>query len=62
MPLGAREGLKVETISTGSIALDLATGIGGIPRGRITELFTSCYSGSPKGRRYCCIYRCGACP
>jgi len=39
MPLGAREGLKVETISTGSIALDLATGIGGIPRGRITELF-----------------------
>ncbi len=39
MPLGAREGIRVETISTGSIALDLATGIGGIPRGRITELF-----------------------
>ncbi len=39
MPLGAREGIKVDIISTGSIALDIATGIGGIPRGRITELF-----------------------
>jgi RecA/RadA recombinase len=26
-------------VSTGSIALDVATGIGGLPRGRITEIF-----------------------
>jgi len=29
----------VEAFSTGSLALDLATGIGGIPRGRITEIY-----------------------
>ena len=31
--------LQVEAIPTGSIALDLALGVGGIPRGRITEIF-----------------------
>jgi recombination protein RecA len=31
--------LVIETIPTGSIALDLALGVGGIPRGRITEIF-----------------------
>ena len=31
--------LDVKAISTGSIGLDLATGIGGIPRGRITEIY-----------------------
>jgi recombination protein RecA len=31
--------LQVEAIPTGSIALDLALGIGGIPRGRITEIY-----------------------
>jgi recombination protein RecA len=31
--------LQVEAIPTGAIALDLAIGIGGIPRGRITEIF-----------------------
>lgn len=31
--------LTVDVIPTGSIALDIATGIGGIPRGRITEIF-----------------------
>jgi len=30
---------KVETISTGSIALDLALGVGGLPRGRIVEIY-----------------------
>jgi recombination protein RecA len=30
---------KVESISTGSISLDVALGIGGIPRGRVTEIF-----------------------
>ena len=31
--------LKVEAVSTGSISLDLALGIGGIPKGRVTEIF-----------------------
>ena len=31
--------LVLDTIPTGSIALDLALGVGGIPRGRITEIF-----------------------
>ncbi len=39
MPLKAAETVKVEVIPTGSLALDIATGIGGIPRGRIVEIF-----------------------
>ena len=39
MKLGSRERQNVDTIPTGSIALDLAPGVGGIPRGRITEIF-----------------------
>jgi len=34
---GAR--VRVEAISTGALNLDLATGIGGVPRGRVTEIF-----------------------
>src|SRR5215203_4660541 len=39
MKLGSAERQAVDTIPTGSIALDLALGVGGIPRGRITEIF-----------------------
>jgi len=41
MRLGQRtdERLKVEAIPTGSIALDLALGVGGLPRGRIVEVY-----------------------
>ncbi len=40
MRLGANERVvDVPVIPTGSLALDIATGIGGIPRGRITEIF-----------------------
>ena len=40
MKLGqASAQMAVESIPTGSIALDLALGIGGIPRGRVTEIF-----------------------
>ena len=31
--------LKVETISTGSLTLDLALGVGGVPRGRVVEIY-----------------------
>jgi recombination protein RecA len=39
MRLGDREALNVDAISTGSVALDLALGVGGVPRGRITEIY-----------------------
>lgn len=38
MRLGESPKLTVDAISTGSLALDLALGIGGVPRGRITEI------------------------
>jgi len=39
MKLGSAEKMQVEAIPTGSIALDLALGVGGVPRGRIVEIF-----------------------
>jgi recombination protein RecA len=39
MRLGEQNDLGIEAISTGSLALDLALGIGGVPRGRITEIY-----------------------
>ncbi len=39
MRLGERGNVGVESISTGALALDLALGIGGLPRGRIVEIF-----------------------
>ncbi len=39
MKLGSAARQQVDFIPTGSIALDLALGVGGIPRGRITEIF-----------------------
>ncbi len=39
MRLGENSGMNVEAISTGSITLDSATGIGGLPKGRIIEIY-----------------------
>src|SRR5262245_26567871 len=39
MTLGSQEAVDVPVISTGSIGLDLALGVGGIPRGRVIEIF-----------------------
>ena len=39
MKLGDDTQMNVEAISTGSISLDMATGIGGVPKGRIIEIF-----------------------
>jgi recombination protein RecA len=39
MRLGADSALPVEAIPTGALALDLALGIGGVPRGRMVEIF-----------------------
>jgi recombination protein RecA len=39
MKLGEAPLLEVEAVPTGSLALDLAVGVGGIPRGRVTEIY-----------------------
>jgi len=39
MKLGAREAVKVPSISTGSFGLDKALGIGGLPKGRVVEIY-----------------------
>ncbi|QRZ61081.1 recombinase RecA [Rothia sp. ZJ932] len=39
MRLGDKEAVKVETISTGALSLDAALGIGGLPRGRVIEVY-----------------------
>jgi len=40
MKLGQREGaVEIDTVSTGSIGLDIALGIGGLPRGRVVEIY-----------------------
>jgi recombination protein RecA len=39
MKLGETAGMQVETVPSGSLALDLALGVGGFPRGRIIEVY-----------------------
>ncbi len=39
MKLGQRETIEIESISTGSLGLDIALGIGGLPRGRVVEIY-----------------------
>ena len=39
MKLGQREAMKVAAIPTGSLGLDIALGVGGVPKGRIIEIF-----------------------
>lgn len=39
MKLGQRDTIEVETVSTGSIGLDIALGVGGLPKGRIIEIY-----------------------
>jgi len=39
MRMGDRENLDITSISTGSLGLDIALGIGGIPKGRVTEIY-----------------------
>jgi recombination protein RecA len=39
MKLGSREKVEIESISTGSLGLDIALGIGGLPRGRVVEIY-----------------------
>lgn len=52
MKLGDRKHLEVASISTGSIALDLALGVGGLPRGRVTEI----YGPEASGKTSLCLH------
>src|ERR1043165_43145 len=39
MPLGQAKHMETEAFPTGSLSLDIALGVGGVPRGRITEIY-----------------------
>ncbi len=52
MKLGDAAKVQIEAIPTGSVALDLALGIGGIPRGRITEI----YGPESSGKTTLCLH------
>ena len=39
MRLGSDENIEIETVPTGSLSLDIALGIGGLPKGRIIEIY-----------------------
>jgi len=39
MKMGEKGTMAIEAVSTGALALDLALGIGGLPRGRVTEIY-----------------------
>lgn len=52
MRLGQAKHLNVEAISTGSLSLDLALGVGGIPRGRVTEV----YGPESSGKTTLCLH------
>jgi recombination protein RecA len=39
MRLGERNELNIETIPTGCLSLDVALGVGGVPRGRVIEIY-----------------------
>ncbi len=69
MKMGDKAIVEVESISSGSLGIDLALGVGGYPRGRIIEIYgpessgkttltLTCYCRSSKSRWNCCFYRC----
>ena len=53
MKLGAEEKLDVPAISTGSLGLDIALGVGGLPRGRVIEIFGPEASGKTTMTLHC---------
>jgi recombination protein RecA len=52
MRMDAREKVKVEAVPTGAINLDAAIGVGGIPRGRVTEI----YGPESSGKTTLCLH------
>ena len=64
MRLGERNELNIETIPTGCLSLDIALGVGGLPRGRFRQNYfvPARYCRSAKARRYRRFCRRGARP
>ena len=69
MKLGQQTAMDIESISTGSLSLDLALGIGGLPKGRVIEIYGPESSGkttlalqvvaeAQKNWRHLWFYRC----
>jgi recombination protein RecA len=52
MRLGEATHMQIETIPTGSLALDIALGVGGVPRGRVTEI----YGPESSGKTTLCLH------
>jgi len=52
MRLGESTNMHVDTVSTGSLSLDIALGIGGVPRGRVTEI----YGPESSGKTTLCLH------
>ena len=50
--LGAGNHLEIETVSTGSLGIDISLGVGGVPRGRITEI----YGPESSGKTTLCLH------
>ncbi len=50
--LGAGNQLEIETVSTGSLGIDISLGVGGVPRGRITEI----YGPESSGKTTLCLH------
>lgn len=67
MKLGSRDlGLATDAVSTGSLGLDIALGIGGLPRGRVIEVYgpeflgqdhpgAACHRRDPEEGRHRCL-------
>ena len=52
MKLGQSDTIEVEAISTGSLGLDIALGIGGLPKGRVIEIYGPESSGNMHSIRF----------
>ncbi len=52
MRLGEATNMQVDTISTGALSLDIALGVGGVPRGRVTEI----YGPESSGKTTLCLH------
>ncbi|RIK41043.1 MAG: DNA recombination/repair protein RecA, partial [Chloroflexi bacterium] len=52
MKLGEATRLQVESIPTGSLSLDIALGVGGVPRGRVVEI----YGPESSGKTTICLH------
>ena len=51
MRMGEKGTMKIESVSTGALPLDIALGVGGLPRGRVTEIYRRSRRAGTRRRR-----------